>query len=334
MASVRTAGGALREWWAAARKHWWREDGTPDGDGAAQENAARPQKAAEPEETERQPPLLRLADYVTYLPDDDSFTFNDGRPRMPATVGLFFVEKSLFVVRNPVSDSHNLAFQFGWAGPSWRPLIGDWNNDGTETVGLFDSTSGMFYLRDRLQFGYADQEFCLDEVPADSLPVAGDWDGSGYDRVGLFDPTQGYFLLRKGPSPSDIERVTGFCKYPAGLLPIAGDWDGQGFDGLGVYDPSTGRFCLATGPGAGNRTLEFHWGPANGQGLPVCGDWSGTGYDGIGVYDRSTGIFHLADTIVDGGPKGERSVRFGAGDLNAYPFAVRLRIIHTNFQGL
>jgi hypothetical protein len=75
------------------------------------------------------------------------------------------------------------------AGPSrgyredvagWVPLAGDFDGDGSGSLGLF--SGGTFRLRDReggpvrlVRFG----------GPGDQ-PVAGDWDGDGVDTVGVF----------------------------------------------------------------------------------------------------------------------------------------------------
>ena len=62
-------------------------------------------------------------------------------------------------------------FAYGLSGD--QPLIGDWNNDGIDTVGVYRNNT--FYLRNTNTAGIADLAFGLGN-PGD-LPVAGDWDG-------------------------------------------------------------------------------------------------------------------------------------------------------------
>ncbi len=43
----------------------------------------------------------------------------------------------------------------GIAG-NWKPIVGDWNGDGKDTVGLYDPTTTRFYLKNSNSHGYAD----------------------------------------------------------------------------------------------------------------------------------------------------------------------------------
>ena len=53
------------------------------------------------------------------------------------------------------------------------PIAGDWDGDGTATIGIF--RNGTFYLRNSNTIGYAEIVFALG-VPGD-LTIAGNWDG-------------------------------------------------------------------------------------------------------------------------------------------------------------
>ena len=41
----------------------------------------------------------------------------------------------------------------------WLPIAGDWNGDGKDTIGLYDPTKAVFYLRNTNDAGYADVSF-------------------------------------------------------------------------------------------------------------------------------------------------------------------------------
>jgi hypothetical protein len=56
--------------------------------------------------------------------------------------------------------------------PGDKPLVGDWDNNGTDTIGVYRGNT--FYLRNSNSVGFADMVFSLGN-PGD-MPIAGDWD--------------------------------------------------------------------------------------------------------------------------------------------------------------
>ena len=66
-------------------------------------------------------------------------------------------------------------YGFGPAGLGWNPLAGDWNGDGTDTIGLYDPANGFFFLKNMHAPGPADVVFGYG--PANSTPILGDWNG-------------------------------------------------------------------------------------------------------------------------------------------------------------
>jgi hypothetical protein len=110
---------------------------------------------------------------------------------------------------------------FAFGGANWKPLAGDWDGNGTTTIGVF-SPAGVWYLRNSNAAGGPD-------VPAFAYgagtwqPVVGDWDGNGTTTVGVFDPAGKWYLRNSnsGGAPS----IAPFA-YGAGTWkPLAGDWD-------------------------------------------------------------------------------------------------------------
>ena len=59
------------------------------------------------------------------------------------------------------------------AYPSDTPLVGDWDGNGVDTVGIY--RNGAFYLRNSNSAGTADLAFGYG-IPGDT-PVVGDWNG-------------------------------------------------------------------------------------------------------------------------------------------------------------
>lgn len=111
------------------------------------------------------------------------------------------------------------------------PLAGDWDGDGRDSIGLFDTRENRFDLRNENSPGPADLSFVYG-IGAVS-PLVGDWDGDGRDTVGVFDRGSGLAYLRNGNStgPEDIVADIG----RPGTTLVAGDWDGDGRDSLGSY---------------------------------------------------------------------------------------------------
>jgi hypothetical protein len=178
------------------------------------------------------------------------------------------------------------AFPYGL--PGWRPVIGDWNGDGIDTVGVVDP-SGVWYLRNSNSPGAPDiAPFPFGLGPW--TPVVGDWDGDGIDGIGMVDTATGIWYLRNTPSqgPPDVGA------FPYGLpgwVPVVGDWNGDGTHTLGTFDPTTGIWYLRNSntPG-GPDVVPFPYGLPGWK--PVAGDWDGDKISTPGVVDP-TGRWYL-----------------------------------------
>ena len=75
--------------------------------------------------------------------------------------------------------------------PSDRPVVGDWNNDGTDEIGVYRPSTGMWYLdaNGNRSWDGCGIDLCLGPfgLSGDS-PIAGDWTGTGGDKIGVFQP--------------------------------------------------------------------------------------------------------------------------------------------------
>jgi hypothetical protein len=195
------------------------------------------------------------------------------------------------------------------AGAPYQPrVVGDWDNNGTDTVGTYHD--GVWSLRDSNSKGPATRSFSYGY--AGTTPVVGDWNGNGRDGIGIF--VDGWWLLRNTPTAGPPEIV--FQYGYGGAIPVVGNWDGQRGDGVGVYDGGSWMLRDTPTPGQPQRWFSFGWrGPT-----PVVGDWDGDRRDGIGVW--SNGDWSLRETASPGLP--QRSLRHGgwtdrptAGDWDA-----------------
>lgn len=82
----------------------------------------------------------------------------------------------MFFLKNTnAGGAADLAFQFGAGGANTLPIVGDWNADNTNTVGLYNNATGAFFLRNANTPGPAD--VAVTYGPAGATPLTGDWNG-------------------------------------------------------------------------------------------------------------------------------------------------------------
>ncbi len=177
------------------------------------------------------------------------------------------------------------------------PVVGDWNGDGIDTVGVYDPTVGRFMLQNVNQTG-APIAYNFLFGPRGGIPVSGDWTGSGRDSVGVY--SSGVFYLKNTLGAGRTNERIVFGKR--GDVPVAGDWTGQGRDSVGIYRPSSGVFYLTNvlcncTPAA---TYVISFGPPNS--LPFAGDWTHARHSGLGVLSRTTGQVYLKNDATHTGP--------------------------------
>jgi len=182
-----------------------------------------------------------------------------------------------------------------------RPLAGDWDGDGRDTVGIYNTANRTFMVRGEVTSG-GPYVVTPPVGPFGAIPFAGDWDGVGGDEVGVYEPLArrfSFYSIRGAPArPSQVFGA-------AGELPIVGDWDGNGVDDIGTYSPGSQTFSLLL-PDGSVRTKTF--GKVNDT--PVVGDWDGDGVDDIGAFRSSKHTFLLAADSADGS-RAVRSVKYG-----------------------
>ena len=141
------------------------------------------------------------------------------------TVGIYRPSNTTFYVINKLGANNGglgpADFSFIFGNPADKPFVGDFNNDGIDTIGLHRESTGIVYFRLTNTTGVADAEFYYGN-PDDRF-VAGDWViVDGIDTPGVFRPSNATFFLRN----SNTQGV-GNVSFPFGDandLPIAGVW--------------------------------------------------------------------------------------------------------------
>jgi hypothetical protein len=169
------------------------------------------------------PGLYRQSDGYVYLRDSNSqgvadVSFFFGNPGdFPIsgdfdkdgcdTVSIFRPAEQRFYVINELGSRDaglgRADFSFIFGNPGDKPFVGDFDNDGVDTIGLHRESTGLVYFRNSNSTGVADNEFIYGD-PGDKI-VAGDWDGNGSDSIGVYRPLNGIFYLRNSNSQGNAE---------------------------------------------------------------------------------------------------------------------------------
>ena len=106
------------------------------------------------------------------------------------------------------------------------PGAGDWDGNGSTTIGLFrPGSNNYFYLSNNFANGNVDLSIPFG-APND-LPIVGDWDGNGTVTMGLYRPSNSTFFLRNSNSVGNPDIIFPYGDGPNGDKPVAGDWDGM-----------------------------------------------------------------------------------------------------------
>jgi peptidyl-Lys metalloendopeptidase len=220
--------------------------------------------------------------------------------------GVFRPSNGLLYLKNHNTTGFaDVAINYGMGGD--YPVVGDWDGNGTATIGIY--RNGSFYLRNSNTLGFADLVFAFGQ-PGDQ-PIAGDWNGDGIDTIGIYRPSTGQFLLRNSNTKGAADMS--FYLGNVGDVGIAGDWNGDGKDTTGVFRPSNGVIFLKNTNATGFADIALNYGNPGDQ--PVTGDWNGDGMDTIGVYRNGQFLLRNSNTI------GFANIVFGLGNPGDMPIA-------------
>lgn len=226
-----------------------------------------------------------------------------GMPSTPVehTLGLYQAGRWLVTTSSQPDINHQ--YFFGADVDGWQPVIGDWNGDGYETVGLYKD--GVVLLRLLRDSQGVDVRLSVGSGEPGYEAIAGDWNGDGIDTIGLYK--DGIFLFSNDNTTGRIDGRVVFGTG-AGWQPIAGDWDGDFIDTVGVY--KDGEFILADRDGS--VEARFRFGALTGQ-RAVVGDWTASGIDSVGVYSNGMWALRAADGSI------YARYRFGAANDAWWP---------------
>jgi hypothetical protein len=170
-------------------------------------------------------------------------------------------------------------------------VVGDWDGNGTTTIGVFRPTGTQFnqttqdqwLLRNSNTAGNPDISLSYG-APGDQ-PVVGDWDGNHTTTIGVFRlantpynmTASPQWLLRNSNTAGNPDLA--FYYGAPEDIQIAGDWDGNGTTTVGVFRPTGTPFNQTTGDqwllrnsnSFGNPDVTFYYGGSGDR--PVSGNW-------------------------------------------------------------
>ena len=223
--------------------------------------------------------------------------------------------------------SPNITFKYGNPAIGDYPVVGDWNGNGTTTIGIVrpDATGHwIWYLRNSNSPGSPDvSPFAYGNMLSGDFPVVGDWNGDGTTTIGVVRPTgnQMVWLLRNSNSAGspDISAFS-YGTIDTGY-PVVGSWNGTPTSNasFAAVDLASGHWNwnLRNGNGTGTPPVAFAYGNEQSGDWPVVGDWTGGGTTTIGVTRPVNGHFLwlLRNLNLPGSPDVQFSYGAAATDI-------------------
>jgi uncharacterized delta-60 repeat protein len=143
------------------------------------------------------------------------------------TLSIYRPSEAKFYIMNDLGDNEgglgaaDYSFLFGNVGD--KPVVGDWDGDGVDEIGLHRETTGFFYYRNTLTTGVADGQLFFGD-PGDRF-VAGDWGVvDGIDTPGMFRPSNSTFYFRHTLTQGNADSEFIWNGAAMDWLPVSGDF--------------------------------------------------------------------------------------------------------------
>jgi hypothetical protein len=142
------------------------------------------------------------------------------------TLSIYRPSEQRFYIINQLGENEGglgeAEYSFVFGNPGDKPVVGDWDGDGIDEVGLHRESTGFFYWRNTLTTGVADGEFFFGD-PDDRF-VAGDWGVvDGIDTPGLFRPSDVTFYFRHTLTQGIADSQFTWTGAGASWLPVTGN---------------------------------------------------------------------------------------------------------------
>lgn len=198
-------------------------------------------------------------------------------------VALFDPEMGEWHLRYPDGSEHH----FFYGAPGDVPLVGDWDCDGFDTVGMYRPSNGFVYLKNSNGFGLADLDFFYGL--AGDIPLVGDWNTDGCDTLAVYRAGQVFVRNQLGTGPAEFSFFFG----NPGDRPFAGDFDGDGISTVGLYREASGLAYFRNILDSGVADFEFFYGSPSDR--IMAGDWDGNGTETVGIFRPAEAKYFLTN---------------------------------------
>ncbi len=190
---------------------------------------------------EATPGLFRISDAFAYLRNSNSQGIADirfffGNPSdVPLagdfngdgcdTLSIYRPSNQAFYVMNTLGENDgglgDAEYSFMFGNPGDKPVVGDWDGDGTDEIGLHRESTGFFYWRDTLTTGTADGQFFFGD-PGDRF-IAGDWGiVDTVDTPAVYRPSNTTFYFRDTLTQGNADQRFPWPGAQDNWLPVVG----------------------------------------------------------------------------------------------------------------
>ncbi len=198
------------------------------------------------------------------------------KSQLKATVGLYNPNNNTFYLsalsdpegKNTITSS----FGFGFCNNECYPVVGDFDGDGVDTIGLFNHTNATFALKNSNPIGSAGfADITISYGNPGDIPIVGDWNNDKFSTLGVYRPSESRFYLNNTKLTSKTKKddlknnmipsilYGDPCKTSDCFtsIPIAGKWSlNQKGDAIGLYMPNTSAFHLRNSTNATGVTTS------------------------------------------------------------------------------
>ena len=136
-------------------------------------------------------------------------------------------EQRFYVINELGAEDGGLGaaeYSFVFGNPGDQPVVGDWDGDGVDEVGLHRESSGLFYWRNTRTTGIADGEIYFGD-PGDRF-VSGDWGVvDGRDTPAVYRPSNRTVYFRYTLTEGNADSQFLWPGAESSWLPVAGGFN-------------------------------------------------------------------------------------------------------------
>lgn len=154
---------------------------------------------------------------IPTTPLDAKYYYRPDNPVPVETgIGVFDPATATWYLRDSASSGAPTVTPFQYGAPGWIPVAGDWDGDGTTTIGVFDPNGdygeppATWYLRNSNSPGAPDWTGSFGG--GGWTPLVGHWDGQPQSRIGAVDPATNL-----------VHQATRYGVQTAAYIPPSGD---------------------------------------------------------------------------------------------------------------